>query len=72
MWDNRDHYRGMALLPKTNANYPQLPIEPCDDETYSNLVQYLVEFDPKQVFEPEDMTSFGSEAACAGGQCTID
>ena len=71
MWNNRDHYKGISLLPTDNANYPQMPLEIVSDELIDELETYLVNFDPTQIVEAFDMVNFISEASCAGGQCEL-
>jgi ribonucleoside-diphosphate reductase alpha chain len=72
MWNNRDAYNGIAILPYNDHAYVQAPFEDCDEETYLKLVTNLTKIDLTQVWETEDTTNFESEAACAGGTCEID
>lgn len=71
MWDNREHYNGLSILPYHGGSYPQLPFEDCDKETYDRLMRSLVEVDLTQVVETYDGTSQKQELACAGGSCEI-
>ena len=72
MWDNRDAYNGIAILPYNDHAYVQAPFEDCDEETYLKLVTNLTKIDLTKVWETEDTTNFEGEAACAGGTCEID
>ena len=36
MWEHRDKYTGISLLPFNDSNYKQMPFETCDKETYDN------------------------------------
>ena len=72
MWDNRDAYNGIAILPYNDHVYVQAPFEDCDEETYIKMVSNLTNIDLTQVWEYEDTTNFEGEAACAGGKCEID
>ena len=71
MWDNRKHYKGISLLPKDNANYPQMPLELADEDVINALEEALVDFDPRMINEPFDMVNFVSEGSCVSGQCSI-
>ena len=72
LWDNREHYMGMSVLPKDNANYPQMPLEAISKERYDELAAYVKPFDTLTIFEPEDITDFGGEVACSGaGGCEV-
>ena len=72
LWENRHHYCGLSLLPKDNANYPQMPLEEVPEDVIDRLEKALVPFDPTQIFEDVDGTNFVSDSlACAGGSCAI-
>ena len=71
MWDNREDYNGIAVLPYDGGTYVQAPYETCTEETYNKLLGYLKEVDLSKVIENEDLTSHTQEAACAGGACEI-
>ena len=72
MWDNRDVYNGITILPYNGGSYQQAPFEDCDEVTYKEMLANLTEVDLTQVWETEDMTHLEGEAACAGGTCEID
>jgi ribonucleoside-diphosphate reductase alpha chain len=72
MWENREAYNGISILPYDGGSYVQAPFEDCDEETYLKMVANLTNIDLTQVWESEDMTNFEGEAACAGGKCEID
>ena len=71
MWDNRNKYNGLAVLPYTEHTYKQAPFEDCSKETYEALVSSLKEIDLTQVIEEDDNTDLQGELACAGGACEI-
>ena len=71
MWDNRNKYNGLAVLPYTEHTYKQAPFEDCSKETYEALVASLKEIDLTQVIEEDDNTDLQGELACAGGACEI-
>ncbi|OHV12149.1 hypothetical protein [Kushneria phosphatilytica] len=71
MWENRDQYNGIAVLPYDGGNYAQAPFEDISREEFERLSSGLTEIDLTQVTEEEDNTDLTGEAACAGGQCEI-
>lgn len=71
MWENKASYNGLSVLPFDNGNYKQAPFEDISKEVFESLEKSLKELDLSKVFEPDDTTELQSEAACAGGACTI-
>jgi len=71
MWENRDCYNGLSVLPHSDHTYVQAPFEDCDKETYDKLMESLVNVDLTNVIEVEDNTDLQGELACAGGSCEI-
>jgi len=71
MWENRDHYNGLSVLPYSDHTYMQSPFEDCTKEEYEQLFQSLSNVDLSQVIELDDNTNLSGELACAGGNCTI-
>lgn len=71
MWDNRENYNGIAVLPYDGGTYIQAPFEDITEERYDELVALLHSFDITKVKEKEDMTNLTTELACAGGVCEI-
>jgi len=71
MWENRKHYNGLSVLPRTNHTYAQAPYEDCDEETYNRLMKSLVNVDLTNVLEAEDNTDLQGELACSGGSCDL-
>ena len=71
MWDNRECYNGLSVLPHSDHTYVQAPFEDCDEETYNSLLKSLVNVDLTNVIETQDNTDLQGELACAGGSCEI-
>ena len=71
MWDNRDVYNGLSVLPHDGGTYRQAPFEDCDLETYNQLMESMKNVDLTNVIEMEDNTELTDQAACAGGVCEI-
>jgi ribonucleoside-triphosphate reductase len=71
MWNNRNDYNGISVLPYNGGTYVQAPFEDITREQYEHLCQYLTEIDLSQVREEDDETDLQGEQACAGDQCAI-
>lgn len=71
MWENRESYNGLSVLPYDTGTYKQTPFEDCSKEKYEVLMSDLKEVDLTKIIEDEDNTDLKAEAACAGGVCTI-
>lgn len=72
MWENREHYNGLACLPYDGGSYKQMPFEEISKERYDEMANAIHEgFDITQIREDGDYVDFLAEAACAGGACEI-
>ena len=71
MWDNRDYYNGLSVLPYFGGSYKQAPFEDIDKVTFKDLFNNLREVDLSGVVELIDNTNLTGELACAGGSCEI-
>lgn len=71
MWQNRNFYNGIAVLPFDGGSYVQAPFETCDEETFNRMFSLLKDIDLSQVVEEEDNTDLTAQVACAGGACTL-
>ena len=72
MWDNRQSYMGLSLLPFDDHTYVQAPHEPISESTYKRMLQSLVEIDLTKIDEKHDLTSLAEELACfGGGSCEL-
>tara|TARA_R110002153_G_scaffold182036_1_gene335372 strand:- start:1261 stop:3078 length:1818 start_codon:yes stop_codon:yes gene_type:complete len=71
MWDNRNHYNGLAVLPYDGGSYIQAPFEDITEEKYNELIKSLMDINLNNVIEIEDNTDLKGELACAGGACEI-
>ncbi len=71
MWENRDHYNGLSVLPYDGGTYTQAPFEDITEERYEELMQSLHNIDLTQVIELDDNTDLSGELACAGGACEV-
>lgn len=71
MWENKASYNGLSVLPFDNGNYKQAPFEDITREEFLQLEKSLKELNLARVLEPDDLTDLQTEAACAGGACTV-
>jgi len=71
MWDNREYYNGLSVLPFDGGTYTQAPFEDVDEGAYINRLQHLTKVDLSKIIENEDNTDLSGELACAGGACEI-
>jgi ribonucleoside-diphosphate reductase alpha chain len=71
MWENRDYYNGLSVLPFSDHTYKQAPFEDCDKETFERMFKSLTNIDLTKVVELTDETDLSGELACAGGACEI-
>jgi ribonucleoside-triphosphate reductase len=72
MWENRETYNGISVLPYDGGTYKQTPFEDITEEEFGRLSAFLRDIDLSKVVEKEDNTDLAGEAACAGGNCEID
>ena len=71
MWDNRNDYNGLSVLPYNGGTYTQAPFEDIDEETYEKMMGSLTGIDLSTIIELQDDTNLSGELACAGGSCEI-
>ena len=66
MWENREVYNGLSVLPHFGGSYMQAPFEDITKEKYEELVSHLKNVDLRNVIEQSDSVDFGQVAACSG------
>jgi ribonucleoside-triphosphate reductase len=71
MWENRDYYNGLSVLPRNDHSYIQAPFTECTKEEFEELYNKLQHIDLTKVVEDKDTTDLKGEAACAGGICEL-
>jgi ribonucleoside-diphosphate reductase alpha chain len=69
MWENRDFYNGLSVLPYWGGTYSQAPFEDITEEEYNKRSDLLKEIDLTKVTELDDNVEFSQTNACAGGAC---
>ena len=71
MWENREYYNGISVLPYAGGTYKQAPFEDCSEDEYNRLYDPLQGVDLTKIIETDDETDLSGELACAGGACEI-
>ena len=71
MWDNRECYNGLSVLPYDGGTYTQAPFEDITEEEFNKRVKLLNDVDLSMIVEMTDETDLSGELACAGGVCEI-
>ena len=74
MWENRNYYNGLSVLPYADHTYKQAPYQDCNVEEYEELLEKL----PKDIdwtllknYEQEDNTAGSQTMACSGDSCEV-
>jgi ribonucleoside-diphosphate reductase alpha chain len=71
MYENRNTYNGISVLPYDNGSYIQAPFENCTKEQFDELRKSLTDIDLTKIVENDDNTEHSQELACAGDNCEI-
>jgi ribonucleoside-diphosphate reductase alpha chain len=71
MWENRDTFNGLSVLPYFGGSYTQAPFEDITEEQFNEMAQHLHNIDLSKIIEFTDDTALMDQAACAGGACEI-
>jgi ribonucleoside-diphosphate reductase alpha chain len=71
MWDNKEFYNGLSVLPFDGGSYSQAPFEDITEEQYNELVGQLTSIDLSLVTEDDDITDLAGEVACGADGCVI-
>lgn len=71
MWDNREYYGGISLLPFSDATYANAPFEDCTREEFELLENKLPQLDLSVVAYEQKDDGRAESAACEGGLCEL-
>ncbi len=71
MWENKNTFNGLAVLPYDNGSYTQAPFEDTTEEKFLEMESHLNGIDLTKVVEMSDETQLQDQAACAGGACEV-
>ena len=70
MWDNKQFYNGLAVLPYFGGNYRQAPFSDCDEAEFKRYAPLLNKINITDVEETES-TGFAGASACSGPICEL-
>jgi ribonucleoside-triphosphate reductase (thioredoxin) len=71
MWNNRESYNGLSVLPYDGGSYIQAPFEDITKEEYDIKIKTLMSVNLANVLESTDDTDLSGEIACGGGSCEV-
>lgn len=72
MWENREFYNGLSILPYDGGSYVQAPFEEITKEKFHDLCENLRDgFNPESVVEMYDLTDINGTVACGPGGCEV-
>ena len=71
MWENREHYNGISVLPFDGGTYKQTPFEDCSEDEYNRLYASLQSVDLTKIIETDDETDLAGELACGPDGCAV-
>ena len=71
MWENKEFYNGLSVLPHSEHSYKQAPFEDCTKEDFERLFSKLHSIDLSKVVELTDETDLSGEIACGALGCEI-
>jgi ribonucleoside-diphosphate reductase alpha chain len=71
MWENREHYSGISLLPYDDFTYEQMPFESCDEKTFENMKSLIKNVDLTEIVESDDNTTRSEAISCVSGVCEV-
>ena len=72
MWENRNVYNGLSVLPYFGGSYTQAPFEDITKEQYEERVKHLHNIDLSNILEADDNVEFSQTTACSGSNCSIE
>ena len=71
MWNNKEYYNGLSVLPYDGGSYIQAPFTDCTKEEYHEMLTHLTNIDLSMVVEHDDNTDLSGELACSGSGCEV-
>jgi intein/homing endonuclease len=71
MWNNKETFNGLSVLPFSEHTYVQSPFEDINEEQFNNMFEHIHSIDLSKIVEFDDNTALGDSVACGGGACEI-
>ncbi len=71
MWENRNNFNGISVLPYDGGTYIQAPFEDITKDKFEEMLTHLTNVDLSKIVEIDDNTNLSGEIACGAGGCTV-
>jgi len=73
MWDNKNNFNGLSVLPYDGGTYKDAPFIPCTKEHYEELIGYINNnpVNLTKIIEENDNTDLSGEIACGPEGCEV-
>ena len=73
MWDNKNIFNGLSVLPYDGGSYKDAPFESVTIDVFKEKVKYIEEnpINLNKITEEVDNTNLTGEVACAAGACDV-
>lgn len=71
MWENRNDFTALSVLPFNDHSYVQAPFEDITEREFRHMLKNLSHIDLDKVVELKDNTALQAEVACGGGGCEV-
>lgn len=71
MWNNRDSFTALSVLPYDDHSYKQAPFEDITENEYYEKLKILHEVNLDNIVEQDDNTVLADNLACFSGNCEI-
>ena len=71
MWENREYYNGLSVLPYDGGTYTQAPFEDIEQSKYEELSKVLHDINVSNIVEVDDNTDLKDQVACAADGCEV-
>jgi ribonucleoside-diphosphate reductase alpha chain len=72
MWENKESFHGLSVLPYFGGTYKDAPFQECDEKEFLRRLKLMEEVDLTKIKEDVDNTDLTGELACAGGACDLE
>ena len=71
MWEYKETFNGLSVLPYFGGSYMQAPFEDITKEKFEEMEKFLHNIDLTKVVEFNDETNLMDQVACAGAACEV-
>lgn len=71
IWENKDTFNGLSVLPYDGGTYVQPPFVDCTEDQFNEMISHLHNIDLSKVIEFDDNTTLSDQVACSSGACEV-